>query len=91
MNMKQLFDDFSAHVDAMNDNDIAQSISDAIKHTANSYILDGIVETEVSYSKSSTQETVPINRTASGFMFCSSGMSVLDYSYEMSATGGNAA
>ena len=32
--MKQLFDDFIKYVDAMDSDDIAKSISDAIKHSA---------------------------------------------------------
>lgn len=44
MDMKLLFDDFKKYVDSMDDYDIKRSIADAIEHTSNSYILDGIPE-----------------------------------------------
>lgn len=91
MNMKQLFEDFSIHVNAMDNNDIAKSIQDAIEHTSNSHILDGEIENEDIYIKSPIQETIPVNRTTTNFMFCSFGMSSLKYSYVMSGIGGNAA
>jgi hypothetical protein len=83
--MNRLFDDFKKYVDAMSSQDMEKSIADAVEHTVNSYILDGVVEhdTEV-YENSSTQELIPQCGSNGSFTFCSVDVSCSPMSYELS-------
>lgn len=55
MNMEMLFEDFKRYVDSMDARDIEKSISDAVAHTSNSYILDGAPTShQDTYAQSST-------------------------------------
>lgn len=72
MDMKTLFEDFKMYVDSMDESAIKRSIAQAMEHTSNSYLLDGISEkSQGAYDKSTTQSVSATAGMKGVFSFCS--------------------
>lgn len=91
MNMTALFDDFVRYVDAMDDEAIKRSIADAVVHTSDSPILDGVYEEDDEKNRSITQSISVTGKASAAFSFCSVTTKYMDNSFSLSKWGGDAA
>ncbi len=62
MDMKALLADFIDYVNNMSDEDVRNSIEQAVRHTKNSHILDGGLEEEV-FAASYTESEITVPST----------------------------
>lgn len=91
MDMRQLFDDFKKHVEALDDDAIRQSIVRAVECSSNSSSLECEAEKENGgYVKSSIQ-SLHFSNVTYGFMFSSVRTESRVASYAISGMGGVAA
>lgn len=91
MDMTALFDDFMRYVDSMDEDAVKHSIADAIAHTADSYILDGVHDTLGTRNESITQSIRVPGKSNAAFSFCSVALDDGECSFNLSVWGGDAA
>ncbi len=82
MKMEALLDDFTKYVNNMSNQDVIDSIADAVKHTENSSMLDSDMNEKV-YSNSPVQQMKAIPSTKS-YAFSSIAVNVIEQTYRMS-------